>query len=273
MRSATASRRGPRPARIVILSLLTLAAPGLSGSARGEVEIDLRITPAFFAGDFGSNVDTDVAYLPFTLRARTERNEFRATLSALSIRTDEPVIFVGGEIIPGTGGGSTSETGPGDIILRDDFFFLQGTSRTPWIYAGLRAKLPVADEQKGLGTGEFDYGTGVGMIQPLGGRWSLLAEALYVVRGDPPGIDYENTWWTLIGTQAPLSDRTRWSLYYESRESVIRGRTTIRDLSTGIGRRVSAALSWRADFFVGLSDTSEDYGLSLGFTIRRSPGP
>ncbi len=269
MVSRRATRR--RPVRALLWLALALAAPGLAGSARGEVETDLRITPAFFTGDFGSNVDTDVAYLPFTLRARTERNEFRATFSVLSIRTDEPVIFVGGEIIPGTGSGSTSETGPGDIILRDDFFFLQGTSRTPWVYASLRAKLPIADEKKGLGTGEFDYGTGVGMIQPLGGKWSLLAEALYVVRGDPPGIDYENTWWTLLGTQRRLSERTRWSLYYESRESVILGRTTIRDLSTGISRRVSDALSLRADLFVGLSDTSEDYGLSLGFTIRRRP--
>ncbi|MCZ6696245.1 MAG: hypothetical protein O7A63_06870 [Acidobacteria bacterium] len=271
MERAAASSRGPQSARIVLLSLLTLVAPGLSGSARGE--IDFRISPAFFSGDFGSDIGTDVAYLPFTMRVRTARQEFRATLSFLSIHTDEPVTFIGGEIIPGGPGGSTSQTGPGDLVLRDDFFFLQGTRRSPWVYGSLRAKLPIADENKGLGTGEFDYGAGVGIIQPLDGRWSLLVEALYVVRGDPPGIDYENTWWALIGTQAQLSERMRWNLYYESRESVIQGRTTIRDLSTGISRRVSDALSWRADLFIGLSDTAEDYGLSLGFTIRRSPWP
>jgi hypothetical protein len=234
--------------------------------SRGQAETDFRFLPAYFTGDFGSDIETRIAYVPLILTARSHRNEFKVTVPFLSIQTDREVTFVGGEVIPGTSGERQTETGLGDVLLQDDCYLVEGSTHAPWIYAGLRIKLPTGDESRGLGTGATDFGPGAGIIQPLGGRWSLLAEARYVLRGDPPGIDYRNTLWVTAGIQAKAWDSSWISLYYDRRESVLQDRNAIADLSLGFDRMLSAGSKLRSAVFVGLSDSAEDYGVSLGLS-------
>jgi hypothetical protein len=146
--------------------LLVLA---FSSLCRAETQVDFRFIPAYFSGDFGSDVNTQIAYFPFTFTVQSRRNEFKATLTYLSTRSDQSVSIVGGEVIP-LGGPPQMESGPGDAILEEEYYFKEGTSRSPWIYAGARLKLPTGDESKGLGTGTTDFGPGVGIMQPLGSR-------------------------------------------------------------------------------------------------------
>ncbi len=247
-----------------------------SAPSRGEVETDFRILPAYFSGDFGSDIGTRITYVPLVLTVRSRRNEFRTTVPFLSIQTDQAVTFVGGEVIPSGSDGRQTESGLGDVVLQDDYYLKEGTAHTPWIFAGLRLKLPTGDESRGLGTGETDVGPGAGIIQRVGSRWSLLAEARYVIRGDPPGTDYRNTPWVAVGTQVRASESSWVSLFYDRRESVLRDRSAIEDLSLGYDRQLSRTARLRSAVFVGLSDTAEDYGVSLGlsfpgFSFSQSP--
>ncbi|MFQ5878465.1 MAG: transporter [Acidobacteriota bacterium] len=261
-------RAGGRALAALPLALLSFVPS--SGRAAAGVRADLRIVPAFFTGDFGSGVDTDITYIPLVLTARGERNDFRATVPYLSIRSDEPIACSGGDVVGRGAGGSTTESGLGDIVLRDDFFFLPGGARGPWVYASLRLKLPTADETRGLGTGELDYGPGAGLIQPLGAGWHLLGEVLYMVRGDPPGVDFRNTLWIFLGAQARASERARIDVFLDRRQSAVRGREAGLDMGLGYHRRLSEGLDLRSQVFVGLSDTAEDWGLSVGLVLRRS---
>lgn len=241
-----------------------------SAPSRAEVESDFRLLPAYFSGEFGGGIETRISYVPFILTARSRRNEFRTTVPFLSIQTDQAVTFVGGEVIPAGSGGRQTESGLGDVVLQDDYYFTEGSTHAPWIFAGLRIKLPTGDESRGLGTGETDFGPGGGIIQPLGSRWSLLGEARYVIRGDPPGADYRNTLWVTAGTQVRASESSWVSLFYDRRESVLRGRSAIQDVSAGYDVRISPAVKLRSAVFAGLSDTAEDYGVSLGFSFQAS---
>jgi hypothetical protein len=90
-------------------------------------------------------------------------------------------------------GGSTSQAGFGDVMAQDEVFFVQGTARRPWVSSVLRVKFPTADKTQGLTSGAYDYGAGVGLIQPVGRAWYVLGTFQYVMRGDPPGIDFSNT--------------------------------------------------------------------------------
>ena len=227
--------------------------------------------PAYFTGEFGTGIDTDISYFLLILVASSDRQEFRLTTPYLSIHTSEPVSFIGGEFLPAGPGASTEQSGLGDIVAQEEVFFLRGDRRRPWISGSVRIKFPTADESQGLGTGEADYGPGVAIIQPVGERWTLFASAQYVFRGDPPGIDYRNTAWFTVGAQARLPRSSSLNLVYETRQSVLSDRPDIDDLSLGYDRRFSPGVGFRSAVYVGLSDTAEDYGLSLGLSFSPQP--
>jgi hypothetical protein len=239
--------------------------------SQAESRAEIRLIPTYLSGDFGTGVESDITYVPLILTIRTARQDFRATLPWLSIRSSEPLTIARGEVLCRGAAGRTAVSGPGDVILEDDYFFLRGGGRRPWISGGLRIKIPTASDFDCLGTGEFDFGPQAAILQPVGERWFLIAEARYVIRGDPPGIDYRNTGWVSGGVQRRVGERSYVSLIVESRRSAIRGRESLRDLTLGFDRRLSPAVTFRSAAFAGLSDTAEDFGFSAGLSFRSAP--
>jgi outer membrane putative beta-barrel porin/alpha-amylase len=252
------------------LFLLIAAATAPDGRAESGVRTDLRVLPAYFSGTYGTGIDTSIVYVPLILAVSSARQDFRLTIPYLSINTSEPVIYLDGEVIGPVPGGTTSESGLGDIFAQEEFFFVQGGARRPWVSAILRVKFPTADETKGLGSGQLDYGGGLGIIQPLGPAWSLIGALQYVVRGDPAGVDFRNTAWITFGTQWRPSKVNSWNAFYDRRQSVIPGNSDLADLSLGYDRLLSPGISFRSTVYIGLSDTTEDFGLSAGLSF--TPG-
>ena len=253
---------------LATLPLFFLPAPAPPArAAEAETRIDFRILPAYFSGDYGTGIDTSITYVPLIVVVSSRRQVFRLTVPYLSIHTNQPVVYLNGEVIPAPAGGSTSESGLGDVVAQDEVFILQGSARRPWISGILRVKFPTADETKGLGSGETDYGGGVGVIQPLGPGWNFIGAWQYVVRGDPPGIDFRNTSWVTAGVQWRRSERSSWNAFYEDRQSVIEGNDDLADVSLGYDRVLSPGITLRSTAYAGLSSTAERFGFSAGFSF------
>ena len=254
------------------LASLVLASVGGAPAARAEVRVGLRLLPTYFHGDFGSGIETDLYDLPIIVTVASDRQQFRLTVPYLSITTAEPVTFTGGEIIRRGGGaqGSATNSGIGDVVVQEEYDFVQGGAKRPWISGIARLKLPTADETKGLGTGEADYGPGLAIVQPAGSRASLLFEAQYVVRGDPPSVNFRNTWWLSAGAQWRRGSANSFSLFLDDRQSVLAGREALRDLSLGFDRRLSGSVTFRSAAYAGLSSTAEDFGLMAGFSFQKA---
>lgn len=242
----------------------------MAASGRGAeagTRADVRILPTYFSGDYGTGIDASITYVPTIVVVSSERQEFRLTVPYISIHTSEPVVYLNGEVIGPVPGGSTSESGLGDVVAQEEVFFLAGTARRPWVSGILRLKMPTADEAKGLGSGETDYGGGIGVIQPLGGAWSLIGTGMYIARGDPAGIDFRNTRWLIFGVQWRRSRRTSWNVFYDRRQSAIRGNDDLADFSLGYERALSPGVTFRSTVYVGLSDTAEDFGIGAGLSF------
>jgi len=244
-----------------------LAATSSVGGVEAGIRSDVRFLPACFSGDYGTGIDTSILYLPVILVVSSERQEFRVTVPYLSIRTSEPVLYLNGEVIAPAPGGSTSESGLGDVLVQDEVFFLRGTARRPWVSGILRIKLPTADDTKGLGSGESDFGAGVAVTQPLGSAWSLIGSWMHIARGDPAGIDFRDTSWLTLGVHRRLSEQSSWHAFYDRRQSVIEGNPDLADLSLGYDRALARGVTFRSAVFVGLSDTAEDFGVSAGVSV------
>ncbi|HKY33488.1 MAG TPA: hypothetical protein VJV23_13220 [Candidatus Polarisedimenticolia bacterium] len=278
----TLHRSGGGRGGFLLLPLLLATLP----AAAAEPEVKASFLPSWFSGDFGTGVDARIVTLPFSVSASFGKHELRATLPWLSVTTAEPVVLVGGEVVgrpdevpapqvpPLPGGpagseqeGETSVSGIGDLVVQYEHFFLEGDGRRPWLSGIARLKVPTADEEKGLGTGSADYGGGIGLSQPLGGRWSGFGSALYLVRGDAPGLDLRDTFWWSAGVQARLGERASIHVVYDDRQSSIRGREASRSAGLGFDRRIGDRATFRAALFAGLSETAEDLGASIGFSF------
>jgi hypothetical protein len=236
--------------------------------ARAETRTEIRLLASYQSGEFATPANVGISSLTAVFAVISERHELTLSMPYLSISSDEPVTFAGDQVIERAGGGERTESGPGDFRVEEEYFVTVGGGARPWVSALFQLKLPVADESKGLGSGETDAGGGVGLTQPLGDRWHLLGRARYIVRGDPPGDDYRNTLHLSLGLQRRLSDDGSASLLYERRQSVLRDRSDLTELYLGYDRGLARRVNLRAGIAVGLSDTAADYGFTMGFSVH-----
>ncbi|MGH7206631.1 MAG: transporter, partial [Nitrospiraceae bacterium] len=175
----------------------------------------------------------------------------------------------GGKKKPGTVLPSpTSESGLGDIILRGRYYLLDERGPFPTIAITGRIKFPTADEDRGLGTGEFDKGFGMELTKKLVGNWVGFLDWGYTFIGDPPGLDLRNQWNYDFGVGYYFTKDLLGSFYYEEWRALVQGLSNPRDLLFAMNYKATSVLRVNASFQVGLSDGAPDYGLTGGVSFR-----
>jgi hypothetical protein len=200
-------------AAVFCFGLLVQAAP-----AADSTEYLLAERPAFSlglgfdyeTGDYGTGSDSDFLAVPLYLDLYpSDRLDFELIVPYVYLRTEDAgatTVFyrtsggyasgaARGRNRPASGTDSTttsetatssghaSESGLGDITLTAGYILIEESRTLPQVRPSLYFKFPTADEDKGLGTGEFDYGPGLALGKWLG-DWHLFAEGLFVVQGD-----------------------------------------------------------------------------------------
>lgn len=110
----------------------------------------------YIRGDFGFTQDTELWSVPVNLTYDLPRWSFKGALSYLTIKGPANVAGgttpIGGPPRPS----SATESGLGDTSLSATFHARNVPGELKVDFTG-RVKLPTADEDKGLGTGETDY--------------------------------------------------------------------------------------------------------------------
>ena len=100
------------------------------------------------------------------------------------------IIGAGGTIIStGACGTSGGDFGVGDVTLTSGYAVLMDSDSSPLIRPTVYIKFPTADESKGFGTGEFDFGAGIAVSKWLG-NWQPFTEGRYIFQG----ASYDETW-------------------------------------------------------------------------------
>lgn len=84
-----------------------------------------------------------------------------------------------------------AQSGIGDATLSAEYTLLEERARQPRIGALLSLKIPLANEDKGLGTGEFDEGVGLSLAKTVGFT-RYFARGSYIFRGDSAQYDPKN---------------------------------------------------------------------------------
>lgn len=159
-----------------------------------------------------------------------------------------------------------TEQGIGDIYLsfssdfRNSFPGLPRYIPTPDFYTGL--KIPTANYEKGLGTGEYDYTLGLTLSWDLG-KMGCYMFGDYTWVGDTSNTDFENLTCYGGGANYDLSPKTTLLADLSGCSALHSGISPHFSLQLGIKRKVLAKYWIHGYGMSGLNEKSADYGFGL----------
>ena len=287
--------RHPRRLLEAIAALLALAAVALVASPPAAASaVDLVFGLERIEGTFQSEEtrDFDQVFVQSEFGGATSRLLIR--LPYLKINhtgnvtqtNDGPIIIgAGGPASPAwqTSAAEDGESGIGDLYLRNENYLVHaGKGNRPALSMVVDLKWPLADEKKGLGTGEYDYGAGLDYLQPLGQHFQIVGAATYRFMGSPDGYEFQNrlklsaglafltahSTWRLVGENIPpVLDNV---ILYNSAGAAV-GLVAVEDYRIVRGEMVvrnGAGGSFRLYALTGLNDSSPDIGFGVVFASR-----
>ncbi len=228
---------------LLLIAMMPVAARAAEG--RGYLDI----TGGYKTGDFGTPVTSDLFYLSPALGYVTPVYDVSITI---------PYLFLTNT----ASGQSATEEGIGDIYLHGGYVFIPETKNGYSLYGSLSVKLPTADKDKGLGTGETDYGGFLLAGKRLGqNRFTLSAG--YIIVGSPTGVSFNNVYVYDIG-YARIFTRTELLIWYEGRGAMISGAKDPQEINVGFFHILNKDYSIKGSTFAGLNNGGPDFGLNLG---------
>lgn len=245
----------------VLAACLAPAAAWAQGAGEWEVGAGLH----YSTGDYGASQDTEITSLAFTAQRETGPWRWKLTVPILEVTGPATVIpgigNVGNGNARGRRGTATTRgtaTGLGDVVGAATYAFV---ARSDFALDGTaRVKLPTADEDDGLGTGETDLGFQVDAYVTRDRLTPFLGIG-YTFFGDPAGLQLDDAMNYSVGATYRLDARDSVGGSLDGRERVSPGSAEQRELVAYWTRRFSGP--WRAQFYflLGLADGSPDHGL------------
>jgi Putative MetA-pathway of phenol degradation len=242
--------------------------------AEDESRWHLSTSFNYLKGDYGTGKDTEIMYVPFTFGVRLDR--FRLSLTVPYLRqTSQNVVLTGGGVAakkkdtqaaPSTE--SRTEDGLGDILLRASFIVLREQPLLPEIEPYLKIKFPTADEDRGLGTGEFDETIGVDFSKTFLNRLAVYLTLAYTFIGSPPGENFDNSFGWSIGAAFGVAPPFSIFAFLDGSTAIAPGQDNPLELRIGAEYRLIKALKLTGSVMKGLSDGSADWGVSAGLALR-----
>lgn len=260
---------------VVVCGLFSVPAQG------ADRKLSLGLGLEFATGDYGTDQTTDSYKIPLIVGYYpTDRLGFELEIPYL-FQSNGNTVTLGGMRFParreeggvqhGTGrmgsslnasSLSDSQSGLGDITLTAGCIVLEEQEEFPLVRPLLYVKFPTADEDEGLGTGEFDYGGGLGLAKWFG-KWSTYLEGMYILPGSSGDFDPDNYWTFLASASYRLTDNLRPGV------SLSGGTAAFEEASDPLEARLKLSY-WTSDraslggyLAKGLSDGSPEFGAGI----------
>ena len=232
---------------LLIILLSAIVAPSAVSADTGRGYLDLG--GGYKTGDFGTPKTSSLYYLSPTIGYVAPRYDVSITVPYLSLTNK-------------TGGQNRTESGAGDIILRAGAVFISEGPSGFSLNGTLAFKLPTADETRGLGTGEIDYGAFLGLHQRIE-NFKLSLTGGYLKIGDPSAINYNDVTLYGIGISRVFGG-TDVAASLDGRRSTVPGAQNPQEVGVGFFHVLNADYAIRGSAFKGLNNGGPDFGMDFG---------
>ncbi len=248
-------------AALAVFSLLLW--PGAARAADWQADVSV----SFSEGDYGGDGDTTMFYVPLMLKRIFRSGDVSVTVPFIYLKSATGAVPVDGRPQSDGTGQVESASGLGDVVLKGKYYAVEQEGALPYLDLVARVKLPTADEDRGLGSGQPDFGLGAEASWRFGRNYFLSADVSYTIVGDPAGVNYENraAWNAGLGWE-PVAGLTL-AAYYDYRGPLQSGDGSARTLQLYAARRYRRVWRLYALAELGLSDAAADFGLTIG--LRR----
>lgn len=225
-----------------------------------------------YSGDFGTDEETDITYIPVKLKRTFSQGDVSVSVPYISVTGRGQVTFVTGPVRNQrvrTRIDETTESGLGDTVLRGRLFLLPEGDVHPDVTVGAFVKMPTADEDDGLGTGEFDEGVTIELLKTFAPKYFGLLDLGYTWTGDPKNINYNDRWNVAIGGGYRINADMNVTMLYEEERALLSGEDNPRDIVTYLNiSPANSRAGFYAGFLIGLSDGAPDSGIIVGGRVK-----
>lgn len=269
--------RGLAPffASVLAAATLIFAAPAWAEKETPEEDSSgyqrLKVSSGFdySSGAYGGTVDTKILYVPLSVEYATATWRVKATLPYISIEgpggvtggPDGPII-----IGPGDPDAVSSQSGMGDVVLQASYLFAPSSSDAPYLEITGKVKLPTADENKGLGTGQIDYFIQADIFQTIG-NLTPFGTIGYRIAGDLAGFDLNNTAYASAGLGYKFSPKLSGGVVIDYRQKS--SDFSAERLEVVPYAVIKSGGNWSLNVYgvIGLADGSPDSGIGLQISL------
>lgn len=217
-------------------------------------------------GDFGTDTTTTTFYMPVTISRYFERAKIAWTIPYINQKSGSNIVAIGGRAYKVNSAPSVSsrkDSGIGDMLLKGNYNIVDEETSDINISGFAQVKLPTADDDYGLGTGEFDETFGVEMSKNLE-EFTLYADLGFAFIGEPENTSWNNQGIYLVGAAYQLSEVNSVGLFYEQRTSLIDSESDPRELIAAINYDRNKDQHFFTNALLGVSNSSPDFGLNVG---------
>jgi len=221
------------------------------------------------SGDYGSSNTTEIWYVPIIAQYKNGPWKLKLTVPYLRIKGPGNVLFLEGPTGPTTTTEITTNDGLGDVIATASFRFYENHASKFYAAVTGKVKIPTADEDKGLGSGETDYYLHVNLTKVID-KFTVFGHLGHKWYGDTSTTNYHNVFYGSLGGQYKFTDKTSAGLIGSYREKSLDKNDPRRSIMAFVGHKFDK--SWSAQIYAihGLSDSVADW--SGGVLIKRTFG-
>jgi hypothetical protein len=172
----------------LVMMTVSIAGPTFAADA-GKFAVGVGMEYA--TGDYNTAITTDSLRLPLTIDYFPTKRVSLELVIPFLYQNNSNTILAGGMRFPferqrglqrTSFNTSDSVSGFGDISFTTRYLLQKESNTLPGLRPLLYLKLPTADDDKALGTGEFDIGGGIGIFKWFG-PWFTFAEGRYIFQG------------------------------------------------------------------------------------------
>jgi hypothetical protein len=245
----------------------------LASAYADEPKLRFSVGVDYSTGDYGEDESTDILYVPLSAKYETDRYALKATVPWLQIESPGGVIIGGGPDAVLSGqpatGGTTTESGIGDIVLAATAYMYPGSETWPMVDLTGKIKIPTADEDKGLGTGKMDFAVETELTK-IYGKSAVFGTLGYKVFGDPADYDINDVFYVSLGNAYRVNSSTTIGLLYDAREATTDSRDGVSELTPYFSLKTGKNLRVLGYMVAGLSDGSPDW--EFGVVLSRDTG-
>jgi hypothetical protein len=258
---------------LAVLILLLSTAPA---RAEDRPWLSLSTSVNYSVGDYGTGEDTTIVYVPFTLGVSPIDRLWLSVTVPYIHQTTQNVVLTGGGVASRKNqkgklaqpSGSTTEDGLGDVLLKGSFIVLEEAPLIPEVAPYAKIKFPTADQDRGLGTGEFDETFGVDVSKKLIGDLFGYLTLAYTFIGDPPGSDLHDSFGWSVGAAYAVIRPLSVFAFLDGATAISPGQDDPLELRVGAELKLAKMLKLTGAVTRGLSNGSADWGASAGLTLR-----